>query len=155
MATPERATETTARPAGVEGDGMEAYPTYRDGATIPHQATGTKPTDVNLPRSRRTYALPVLIGLLVFAAVIVIRIVWGSVNMASTADDALTPGDPASPPAAAAPANAPAASTAAPLPLDDEQPDATTGPGEVEPMPGAIDVPGGETTTRAGEVPAQ
>ena len=27
--------------AGVEGDGLDAYPTYRDGRTSPHTATAT------------------------------------------------------------------------------------------------------------------
>ena len=46
----------TQRRPGVEGDGMDTYPTYRDGPVRPHRATATKPTDVALPRSRRTYA---------------------------------------------------------------------------------------------------
>ena len=102
--TQRRPDDRTAQPPGVEGDGMDPYPTYRDGPVTPHRATATKPTDVALPRSRRTYAFPILIGLAVFALIIVIRIVWGGINMAASTDDALTPGEPASPPAATAPA---------------------------------------------------
>src|SRR5688500_7600259 len=106
MAVSERPTTRPVQPAGVEGEGMDPYPTYHDGSTTPRPTTDNKPTDVGLPRSRRTYALPILIGLAVFALVIVIRIVWGSMNMAETTDEAMTPGDPASPPAASAPAGA-------------------------------------------------
>lgn len=153
MASSERPTDTTTRPAGVEGDGMDQYPTYHDGPGSRGQATGSKPTDVNLPRSRRTYALPILIGLIVFALVIIVRIFWGSMNMAVVTDDAMTPGDPASPPVAGAPATS-GADPAASAPLGEEQPQATTGPGEVGPTPGAVDVPGGDATTPAGQAPA-
>lgn len=152
MATPERPTSQPIQPAGTEGDGMESYPTYRDAATTPHKATATKPTDIGLPRSRRTYALPIFIGLAVFALIIVIRILWGSMNMVATTEDAMTPGDPASPPAAAAPAatEPPVTETVAPEAegtLDrDVEAQSPTGPGEVEAEPGAVDVPGGETT---------
>jgi hypothetical protein len=144
----ERPTNEPARPAGAEGDGMDRYPTYRDGPETTHRVTATKPTDVGLPRSRRTFALPLLIGLAVFALVIVIRIVWGSMNMAGTADDALSPGQPAN-----APINAPTAGAAgAPAPeaagtLDrDVEAETTTGAGEVEATPGGADVPGGAQT---------
>jgi hypothetical protein len=150
MASSERPTDTNTRPAGVEGDGMDPYPTYHDRPGSRGKATGSKPTDVNLPRSRRTYALPILIGLIVFALVIIVRIFWGSMNMAVTTDDAMTPGDAASPPAAEAP-TASGAAPAAPVPLDEEQPQTNAGPGEVEPTPGAVDVPGGDTTTPAGQ----
>lgn len=152
MASSERPTETPTRPAGVEGDGMDPYPTYHDDPASRGQTTGRKPTDVNLPRSQRTYALPILIGLIVFALVIIVRIFWGSMNMAVMTEDAMTPGDPASPPVAGAPAASDAAGT--PAPLGEEQPQTTTGPGEVEPTPGAADVPGGEATTPTGQAPA-
>lgn len=164
MAASERPTDTPARPAGSEGDGMDRYPTYRDGPETPHRVTETKPTDVGLPRSRRTFATPILIGLAVFALVIVIRIVWGSMNVASTTDDALSPGAPASPPVAASPGNAggaaPAAATQtpeAPGTLDrDVEAQTTTGPGETEATPGAVDVPGGAQTQSPGApAPAQ
>ena len=158
MATPERPSQP-ARPAGVEGDGMDAYPTYHDAATPPHEATTSKPTDTGLPRSRRTYALPIFIGLVVFGLVILIRIIWGSMNMAETADDAMTPGDAASPPAATAPATAEPPATDTPEAagtLDrDVEPETTTGTGEVQPTPGGIDVPGGETTAPTAPAPAQ
>ena len=165
MATSERPTDKPVRPAGAEGDGMDTYPTYRDGPASPHTTTSTKPTDVGLPRSKRTFATPILIALAVFALVIIIRIVWGSMNVATTADEALSPGAPASPAIEGAPAaagaapgtDAPAAaSPEGPGPLNpDVDSQATTGPGEVEATPGGIDVPGGEqTTSPAGEAPA-
>jgi hypothetical protein len=139
---------------------MEPYPTYRDAGTSPHTATTTKPTDVGLPRSRRTYALPILIGLAVFALVIIIRLVWGSINMAQSTDEAMSPGDPASTPAATAPATG-ALPDAASAPeaegtLDrDVEPQSTAGPGEVEADPGAVDVPGGNVTEPVAPAPAQ
>lgn len=148
----ERPTNEPVRPAGAEGDGMDRYPTYRDGPETPHRVTATKPTDVGLPRSRRTFALPLLIGLAVFALVIIIRVVWGSMNMAGTADEALSPGRPASAPinAPATGAGAPAAETQgteAPGTLDrDVEADSTTGAGDVEATPGGADVPGGTQT---------
>jgi hypothetical protein len=150
-----RPVETVHQPEGVEGDGMDPYPTYRDGAVPPHHATGTKPTDVGLPRSRRTYAMPILIGLIVFALIIALRVIWGSINVARTTDEAMTPGDAGAPPTAEAPAAAPPAPSAtatpdAPGSLDsDIPPQSTTGPAEAAPTPGAADVPGGaagETT---------
>ena len=157
-----RPSEPTTRPAGVEGDGMDRYATYRDGPASPHQATATKPTDTALPRARRSYALPFLIGLAVFALVIIIRVVWGGVNVARTADEALTPGDTATPPpAAAAPTGAQGTGTGTELPeapgsLDrDVQPQTESGPGEVEATPGAVDVPGGESTTPVEPAPTQ
>jgi len=155
----QRPTEPSARPTGAEGDGMDRYPTYRDGPAMPHGGSGSagaKPTDVALPRSRRTYALPLLIGLGLFAAVIIIRIVWGGMNVASTSDEALSPGDPATPPpAASAPASATPQAAAPATEIggaedtaDQGAPAETqTSPGEIEATPGAVDVPGGATTT--------
>ena len=56
MADPDRNPRPQTQPPGVEGEGLDPYPTYRDGPTTPHRATSTKATDVNLPRSRRTSA---------------------------------------------------------------------------------------------------
>jgi hypothetical protein len=156
-----RPTPGANRPAGVEGDGLEPYPTYHDSPAPSRGATGTKPTDVNLPRSRRTYSLPILIGLIVFALVIIVRIVWGSFNAGTTADEAMTPGDPAAPAAVTAPATAETPSAPTETPEDsgnlgeNEQPQTQTGPGEVEAGPGAIDVPGGATTEPVQPAPAQ
>jgi len=155
-------TERPVQPAGAAGDGMDPYPTYHDRPASHGTAgaTGAKPTDVGLPRSRRTYALPILIGLLVFAAVIIIRIVWGGMNMAAT--DISEPGDPASPVAAPAAAGAtPAAGIDVPesdLGANrDAQAQPATGPGEIEATPGPADVPGGATTSpvEPGTLPAQ
>jgi hypothetical protein len=144
-------------PAAAEG--MDPYPTYRDGPVPPHVATASKPTDVRLPRSRRTYALPILIGLIVFGLVILIRLVWGGVQLIESSDEAMT-GD-ASTPAATAPADAATAATGgapeAEGTLDrDVQPNAgSAGPAEVGAEPGPVDVPGGATTTPAEPAPQQ
>ncbi len=155
----QRPTEPSARPTGAEGDGMDRYPTYRDGPAMPHGGSstgaGAKPTDVDLPRSSRTYALPILIGLGVFAAVIIIAVVMGGGNVARTGDEALSPGDPATPPAASAPASAtpqaaaPTTEIGGPEDTADQGAPAETqtSPGEIEATPGAVDVPGGATTT--------
>jgi hypothetical protein len=147
VTTARRPIDPPRQPAGIEGEGMDPYPTYRDGPTTPHRATASKPTDVGLPIARRTYALPILIGLAVFALVIIARILWGGFQMAESTDEAMTPGDA---PAVSAPA-APAASEAPEGSLpetegsldEDVQPDATTGPAAIGEAPGAIDVPGG------------
>jgi hypothetical protein len=138
-------------PAAAEG--MDPYPTYRDGPVPPHVATASKPTDVRLPRSRRTYAMPILIGLIVFGLVILIRLLWGGVQLVESTDEAMTPGD-ASTPAASAPAEAGSTAATGDAPeaggtLDrDVEPDTGgTGPGEVGAEPGPVDVPGGATTT--------
>ena len=88
--------------SGVEGDGMDPYPTYRDGG---HAASGDR-AEADRRRASPLAAdlrVPILIGLAVFALIIVIRIVWGGINMAASTDGALTPGEPVSPPAATAP----------------------------------------------------
>ncbi len=160
-----RPSEPTSRPAGVQGDGMDRYPTYNDARSTSHSETGTKPTDSALPRSRRTYALPLMIGLALFALVLIVRVIWGGINVGSTADEALSPGDPATPPPAAA-ATTPAGGGQAPVTATDQpeapgsldrdvQPQTQTSPGEVEATPGAVDVPGGQTTTPVQPAPAQ
>jgi hypothetical protein len=161
MADPNR------RPGDDEGvppaaaEGMDPYPTYRDGPVPPHPVTASKPTDVRLPRSRRTYALPMLIGLIVFALVILVRLLWGGMQLAESTDEAMTPGD-ASSPAATAPAEAGGATGTANTPeaegtLDEDVQAETggAGPGEVEAEPGPIDVPGGATTTPVAPAPQQ
>jgi hypothetical protein len=153
MASPERRpTDRTTQPAGVEGEGLDPYPTYRDGPVPPHRATGAKPTDVNLPKARRTYAWPIAIGLAVFALVILIRLLWGSFQAVESTPEAMSPGDPATPAVTAPAAEEPpaaAADTAETEGTLDEDVDIQTGtgPGEVEADPGPADVPGGATTT--------
>ncbi len=147
------------RPAGAEGDGLDAYPTYRDGATTPHSATNTRPTDSDLPRSRRTFGLPLLIGILAFAAVLIIAVIGGGMNMFATSDEA-EPESGAAAPVAGAPAaggtTAQGEAPEAPGTLDrDVEVDTRTSPGEVEATPGAIDAPGGQVTEPVGEAPAQ
>jgi hypothetical protein len=134
---------------------MDPYPTYRDGPVPPHVATASKPTDVRLPPSRRTYALPILIGLIIFGLVILIRLVWGGVQLIESSDEAMTPGD-ASTPAVTAPVDAGSSAATGDAPeaegtLDrDVQADTGgAGPQEVGAEPGAVDVPGGATTTPA------
>ena len=162
MANPDR------RPGDDEGvppaaaEGMDPYPTYRDGPVPPHVATASRPTDVRLPRSRRTYALPILIGLVVFGLVILIRLLWGGVQLVESTDEALTSGD-ATTPAASAPAEAGSATATGDAPETDEtldrdvRPDTggAADPGEVGAEPGPIDVPGGATTTPVEPVPQQ
>ena len=158
--------EPKARSSGAGSDGMDRYPTYQDGRGSAHPGTGTKPTDSGLPRSRKTSALPFIIGLAIFALAVIGYLVAGGFNMGRTTDDALTPGDPATPPpAASAPAGAaaggPGTVTAteqpeAPGSLDrDVQPQTQSSPGEVEATPGAVDVPGGQSTTPVEPTPAQ
>ncbi len=143
----------TVQPAGVEGEGLDPYPTYRDGPITPHAATVEKPTDVGLPRSRRTSGLPMLLGLAAIALVfIVMYVLWGGMNLVRSTDEAAVPGGPASPPASTA--TAPATdSPAATGSLGQGEAPAASGPGTVEPTPGPIDVPGGETTTPATTTP--
>ncbi len=160
MSTSDRqTTPTSSRPAGVEGDGLDSYPTYRDAGTSPHTATSTRPTDTNLPRSRRTTSWPLLIGLIAFALVIVIYLVTGGVNMFASSDEAASGDGAAAPVAGGTPASsAPAMGETpeAPGTLDrDVEADTRTSPGEVEATPGPIDSPGGEVTEPVGEAPAQ
>ncbi len=135
------------QPSGVEGEGLDPYPTYRDGPPLPHSPTSTKPTDVGLPQARKTSSAPMLVGLLVFALAIVGLIVWASVRTATTTDQGLAP--PESPPAAEA------AATSDEGAIRDTGPDAETGPGEVGEAPGPMDVPGGEAGTPVESQPAQ
>jgi hypothetical protein len=142
MATTERRPlEATPRPPGAEGDGMDPYPTYRDGPTTPHVATATKPTDVGLPPARRTHASAYLIGLIVFAVVVLGFVLWGAFRLADRSEDVLAPGDAA----------APAASEPAPEATfnENEQPQSATGPADIQATPGAVDVPGDGAGTPA------
>ena len=162
MATDTRPTDpnvSNSRPAGVDGDGLDAYPTYRDARSTSHAPTGQKPTDTNLPRSRRTFGLPMLLGLLAFALVIVIYLIAGGINMFATSEEAAS-GDGTAAPVAGAPAasDTPAFGEQAEAPgtLDqDVDAGGQTSPGEVEATPGAIDSPGGDITEPVGEAPAQ
>lgn len=164
MATPIRPTEAPLqanRPAGSDGDGLDAYPTYHDGPTTAGAAPQTRPTDTALSRSRRTYGWPLLIGLLIFALVIVIRIVWGGMNMAATSDAALTPADGATTPVSGAPVQQGTPTAAdetaeSPGTLDrDVEAQSQASPGEVEATPGSVDAPGGDVTQPVREAPAQ
>lgn len=148
MAEPVHKPAPERQPPGVAGEGLDPYPTYRDGPVPPHHATATKPTDTSLPRSRRTYALPILLALIVFALVIVGRLLWQGVETVD-ADAPLAVENPATP------ATQETAVPEAQGNLDqDVEAETETGPGEVTPEPGPVDVPGGETTTPANE-PAQ
>ena len=136
------------QPAGAEGDGLDSYPTYRDGPVPPHVATVSKPTDTNLPLRRRTFAWPMLLALALIAAAIIAYLLLGGINAVRTTDDAMSPGGPAT---EVAPAPAGAAADGASVPAASSG----TGPGEVEATPGAVDVPGGETTTPVQTTPPQ
>src|SRR5687767_11007598 len=96
MVEPIRTSTPERQPPGVAGEGLDPYPTYRDGPTTPHRVTSTKATDVNLPRARRTYALPILLALAVFALVIVGRLLWQAVETVD-ADAPFAVEDPATP----------------------------------------------------------
>ena len=79
------------QPPGTAAEGMDPYPTYRDGPIPAHTATTTKPTDVDLPRAKRTYAVPIFIGLVIFALIILARVFWSGINTARTTEEAVTP----------------------------------------------------------------
>ena len=150
------------QPAGAAGDGLDSYPTYRDGPVPPHVATVTKPTDTNLPLRRRTSAWPMLLALALIAAAVIAYLLLGGINALRTTDDAMSPGGPAT---EVAPAPAGAAADGASAPTDssaadtslgsDEEVQTETGPGAVEATPGPVDVPGGEATTPVQTAPAQ
>ena len=161
MATDRRPTDpatgptTGARPTEAESEGMDSYPTYRDGPVPPHVATGAKPTDTALPRSRRTYGTPMLIGLVAFALLILVVVFGGFFQTAEEADEAFTPGDPASAPASTEPAATDPAATEPPEASadpaaedpgtldDDVEIQTETGPDMAPATPGEVDVPGG------------
>ena len=162
-ATPPRPTDRPVQPAGSAGDGMDPYPTYRDGPVPPHVASGAKPTDTNLPLRRRTTPWPMLIGVALIAAAVMAYLLLGGINTIRSTDDAMTPGDPAAPvagaPATEAPdgegVTAPTDASNAGVLERNEEVQTQTGPGEVEATPGAIDVPGGEATTPVQTTPQQ
>ena len=135
------------QPPGVEGEGLDPYPTYRDGPRLPHNPTATKPTDVGLPQASRTSSAPILVGLIVFALAIIGLIVWASVRTATTSEEGLAPPD--SPPAAEA------AATSDEGEMRENEPAAQTGPGEIGETPGPADVPGGDAATPVEPQPAQ
>ena len=162
MATPIRPgndTREPVQPAGTAGDGMDPYPTYRDPGTSAHHATASKPTDTNLPRSRRTYSLPILIGVVAFLIVVLVAVFAGGYNLFRTSDEGITPGDGATAPIGAegeAEAGVGLDRPEAPGTFDrDVAVDTETGPGEVEATPGAIDVPGGDVVDTERTAPAQ
>lgn len=146
MARPQRI-YPEAQPDGVDGEGMEPYPTYRDGPVSPHAATTTKPTDVGLPQAERTSQMPMLIGLIAFAVVVLGLIAWATLRTTSTPEGLTPPETPSTAESAATPDSS--VRELAP------QPDARTGPGEIDAAPGSIDVPGGEATTPPAPEPAQ
>jgi len=147
MAESARRPAPETQPSGVEGEGLDPYPTYRDGPQLPHNPTSTKPTDVGLPQASRTSSVPMLVGLIVFALVIVGLIAWASVRTATTSEEGLAP--PESPPAAEA------AATSDDGAMRETDPNAQTGPGEIGEAPGPAEVPGGDAATPVSPEPAQ
>ena len=135
------------QPRGVEGEGLDPYPTYRDGPRLPHNPTSSKPTDVGLPQARRTSSTPILMGLIAFALVIIGLIVWASVWTATTSEEGLAP--PESPPVAEA------AATSDEGAIRESEPAARAGPGEIGETPGPADVPGGDAAAPVESEPAQ
>src|SRR5687767_8792927 len=81
MADPRRRPPTDEGVPPAAAEGTDPYPTYRDGPVPPHPTTASKPTDVGLPQSQRTRASPMLIGLIVFALVVLAYLVWGGLQM--------------------------------------------------------------------------
>lgn len=155
MATsPRRPEAPPPNPGLADSEGQDAYPTYRTGDVPPHLETTSRPTDTNLPFTRRTSGKPLFIGVIAFALVVLVYFLWGGFNMVRTTDDAMTPGDPASAPvagevsdSAASPAIDPGATDDVPAGVAGSgAADATTSPGAVTAEPGAIDVPGGAVT---------
>ena len=136
--------------SAADAEGHDSYPTYQDGPGSHRASKSQKPTDVKLAQSKRTYGLPMLIGLLVSAVVIIAGIVFGGINLASISDSALTPGTPAA-------TNTSTAGATSGAPLQGEnlkaQPGVGSGPGTVGASPGEIDVPGGATTSPAPSQP--
>jgi hypothetical protein len=138
---------------------LDSYPTYHDGRGTSHLGSGTKPTDAALPRGRRTFGTPMMIGLIAFALVIVAYLVMGGMELTRTTDQALTPGDGATPTQSATTGASDNMGTDVPendnAQDSDGQAQPATGPGTVEAAPGGIDVPGGSTTTPVTPAPAQ
>jgi hypothetical protein len=147
MAGTERLQSSDAEPEGVAAEGMESYPTYRDGPVSPHVATTTKPTDVGLPRSERTNQTPILIGLVAFVLVVVGLIAWATLRTASTPEGLTPPETPSTLDSATSPDSGSV--------RDATEPAAEAGPGDVEAVPGSVDVPGGDATTPVAPEPAQ
>jgi hypothetical protein len=141
MADPLRGPNQPERqPPGVEGEGLDPYPTYRDGPSSPHAATTGKPTDTGLPISRRTRPGPIVIALLIFALLVIFYLVWGSLKMSSGGE--VVPSLPDTP------ATSLESSEEQPgSPDENMQMETETGPGEVTGEPGPVDVPGGATTS--------
>jgi hypothetical protein len=116
----------------VEGEGEDEnpspYPTYRDGPVPPHMATATKPTDVKLPQSRRTYSWSALAAVGIALIIGIGLVIWGSAQLGS--------------------GNAPPLGAEGPServgagPTIDESGTAPQAPAEATPEPGAVDVPG-------------
>lgn len=143
------------RAAGVEGDGLDTYPTYRDGPAGSGSAgptSGLKPTDVGLPRSRRTTGLPIFLGLIAFGIAILAYLILGGSNMLRTTGQAMAPGQPAASTTSGASATQGAQTGVATGSTNAGQ---QAGPGAVTVTPGPTDVPGGATTSPAQTAPAQ
>ena len=123
-----RTLERTSGHARGEDERPSPYPTYRSGPVPPHDATTSKPTDVDLPRRERTYAWPAIIAIVLAAMVGIALVVWGSGEVARQDAPPLAPTGPSE------------SDGAAPLP---ESGGEETIP-EVAPEPGPIDVPGSD-----------
>ncbi len=67
---------------GGEDQHPSAYPTYRDGPVPPHEATTTKPTDVDLPVERRTYPWSAIVVVAIAAIIGIGLIVYGTSEVA-------------------------------------------------------------------------
>jgi hypothetical protein len=60
-----------------EGDRPDPFAASRESAPRSHRIAVPDPNDIGLPRAGRSYVLPVIIALAVFALIIVVRVIWG------------------------------------------------------------------------------
>ena len=116
-------------PPGPAGEGQEDYPTY-------HDRPGDAPAPVEERKRRGTPWVPIFIGVVIFAIVLIVRLVWSGAETIESAGEA--------------PDTSPATELSEPageMSLDrDVEIETETGPGTVGDEPGAIDVPGGDVT---------
>ena len=124
MSQPENRTRDHAQG---EDQNPSSYPTYRDGPVPPHMPTTTKPTDVGLPRERRTFGWPMLSAVTLALIVGVLLLIWGGAQLGTSEAPPLDP--------------ARSGSVEDVTPTESDEMDTPSGP-EVSPEPGAIDVPG-------------
>ena len=122
----------------VETEGQEAYPTYHDRPDSVGTPVGTRPTDANLPQSRRTVGSPMLLGILAFAAALIVIIAIATINLVKMPADSAAPTETS--------IGAPMTSIDGATGSFDSDTGSTASPpaGSPPPTPSAVDVPGGQ-----------